>query len=105
MKHAQPHFVNEIFFFYGIHAANGLKPRNQYAKCAENMSRLINLIHPVATMIMTMTDEGKEKWARGITEPKQAAFDVIRFVAKHLGCPEIPVLFHGVLNLRFLMSM
>ena len=94
MKHVQPEFIDEVFRFHQVRM-----DKHPYERCAADMAKLIHFIHPVATMTKT-TDQGLQ-WATGNLDPKRAAYDVIRWVANELKCPEIPVLFDGVLNFLY----
>ena len=100
MKHVQPEFIDEILRFHQVRKLNGMVERHPYERCAADMSKLIHFIHPVATMTRKMTDQG-EKWESGNLEPRRAAYDVIRWVAEQFNCPQLPVMFHGVINFLY----
>ena len=90
--------ADEILTAYHIRdRERGVNKRTPYELCIQNAATLIQLLHPLATMIISK--EGDEvRVQKGVMNKAEAGFDVIQWLLNEFGCPKIPVLYHIVLH-------
>ena len=74
-----------------------MNKRTPYELCIQNAATLIQLLHPLATMI-TSKEGDVVRVRKGVMDKAEAGFDVIQWLLKEFGCPKIPVLYHIVLH-------